>query len=89
MVGLGHDKNFEGVDAGFEGFVFFREVLGALFEVGDVFGCFGEYGCLPESVSTEETHLKCDRKEAGRRKRGWEMRMNKYLTELICRRQAL
>jgi hypothetical protein len=46
MVGLGHDKDFKGTHAGFEDFGFFRKVLGALFEVGNVFGCFGEYGCL-------------------------------------------
>lgn len=46
MVGLGHDKDFEGINAGFEDFGFFRKVLGVLFEVGNVFGCFGEYCCL-------------------------------------------
>jgi hypothetical protein len=46
MVVLGHDKDIEGIDAVFEDFGFFRKVLGAHFEVGNVFGCFGEYGCL-------------------------------------------
>jgi len=40
--------DFEGIDAGFEGFGFFREALVPLFKVSDVFGCFGEDGCLGE-----------------------------------------
>ena len=43
---LGYDKDFKGLDAGFKDLTFFREVLGTLFEVGDVFSCFGENRCL-------------------------------------------
>jgi hypothetical protein len=46
MVRLGHDKDFEGIDACFEDFGFFRKVLSALFKVGNVFDSFREYGCL-------------------------------------------
>lgn len=41
-----HDEDLEGVNAGFERCVFFREILVALLEVRDVFCCFREDGRL-------------------------------------------
>jgi hypothetical protein len=41
-----HYKDFEGVNAGLEGLVFIYKALVLPFEVGDIFGCFGEDGGL-------------------------------------------
>jgi hypothetical protein len=41
-----------------EGLVFFREALVPPFEVGDVFGCFGEDGGLGKLVSCSAEAMK-------------------------------
>ena len=43
--------DFDGVNAGLEGLVFFPEALVPPLEVGDVFDCFGEDGGLGGIVS--------------------------------------
>jgi hypothetical protein len=53
-----HYKDFKGVNAGLEGLVFFREALVLPFEVGVVFGCFGEDGGLGKIVSCSAEAMK-------------------------------
>jgi len=43
---LSCDKGSEGIGTGFEVLVFFRKVLNAPFEAGNVTGWFSERGCL-------------------------------------------
>lgn len=63
---MGPYQDFEGVNAGFAGLVFFGEAHVQLFEVGDVFGCFGEDRSLGEIVSCRaESMRKEEREEEG------------------------
>jgi hypothetical protein len=50
-TGSSHYKDFDSVNAGLEGLVFFPKALVPPLEVGDVFDCFGEDGGLGEFVS--------------------------------------
>jgi hypothetical protein len=48
---LSHYKDFDNVNAGLEGLVFFPKALVLPLEVGDVFDCFGKDSRLVEIVS--------------------------------------
>lgn len=60
---MGRYQDFEGVNAGFAGLVFFGEALVQLFEVGDVFSCFGEDGSLGEIVSCRAKSMRKEESE--------------------------
>jgi hypothetical protein len=73
-TGSSHYKDFEGINAGLEGLVFFYKALVLPFEVRDVFGCFGEDGGLGEISCSAETMEEEKTEDRG------EMRINTLLS---------